>query len=469
MIKKYFDVVFILQETDTTIYQWIEKNGFTYQTIARSSEEKEAASKLRNVLKLLANPGSIVVIDGYHLQTLHQQCLKEDGYRVVAVDDLHAWHHEADAILNHAPGIEASAYDAVELTRFLLGAQYALLRPALLVAAKQERSIHPVKNFLISMGAADAHNYTLFFSAIIRNIFPEAHVHLLVSSLNPNLEELHTFSNYASDRISLHINLSTEELTDRLLQTDVVICPASTISLEACAAGCTLITGYTADNQQGILDGLKKAKACFSLDDFARLESASVEALLSAWLSDKTLRAHQLQQQRRLIDGKSGWRIALAFLEIEKSASVRKAVSVDAALYFEWANDAEVRANSFQTEPIEWNNHMPWFQATIESTTNALYLYSVNGIPAGQMRLKLDGSKAVINYSVAADFRGQGLGKWMLKHIALFVRVNHTGLQKLDGWVKKKNTASLKAFESAGYHVIEEDTESALFELDLHT
>jgi spore coat polysaccharide biosynthesis predicted glycosyltransferase SpsG len=51
MIKKHFDVVFILQETDTTIYQWIEKNGFTYQTIARSSEEKEAASQVLNVLK----------------------------------------------------------------------------------------------------------------------------------------------------------------------------------------------------------------------------------------------------------------------------------------------------------------------------------------------------------------------------------------------------------------------------------
>ena len=79
-------------------------------------------------------------------------------------------------------------------------------------------------------------------------------------------------------------------------------------------------------------------------------------------------------------------------MEIEKSASVRKAVSVDAALYFEWANDAEVRANSFQTAPIEWNNHVQWFQATIESTTNALYVYCVNGIPAGQIRLKLDDS-----------------------------------------------------------------------------
>jgi L-amino acid N-acyltransferase YncA len=293
-------------------------------------------------------------------------------------------------------------------------------------------------------------------------------VHLLVSSLNPNLEVLRAFSNYGTDRISLHINLSTEELTDRLLQTDVVICPASTISVEACAAGCTLITGYTADNQQGILEGLKKADACFSLDAFAGLESTSVETRLSNWLSNNSLRAHQLQQQRRLIDGQSNWRIALAFLEIEKSASVRKAVLGDAALYFEWANDAEVRANSFQTEPIEWNNHMQWFQATIESTTNALYLYSVNGIPAGQMRLKLDGSKAVINYSVAADFRGQGLGKWMLKHIALFVRVNHTGVRILDGWVKKNNSASLKAFQSAGYHTIEENTESVLFELNLH-
>ena len=57
----------------------------------------------------------------------------------------------------------------------------------------------------------------------------------------------------------------------------------------------------------------------------------------------------------------------------------------------------------------------------------------------------------------------------MLKHIALFVRVNHVGLQKLEGWVKKNNAASMKAFDSSGFHIIEENTESVLFELDLHT
>jgi len=467
MLAEFFDVMFIVQETDNTIYQWIEQHGFPYLTITRCKEENTCASLLVDALNSIAKKGSIVVLDGYHFQTHHQHRLKEEGYRVVAIDDLHAWHHSADAILNHAPGMEGSVYKTESSTRLLLGADYALLRPTMLLAAKQVRTIKQIQHFLISMGAADEKNFTLFFAEILNTRFPNAHVHLLVSSINPNLDLLRAFAEAKTEKVSVHLNLSTEELTKLLLQSDVVICPASTISMEACAAGCTLITGYTADNQRGILAGLIKDDACFSLGNFAVLESTQTGTQLSSWLTNNSTREKQFEHQRKLIDGRSGLRIALAFLEIEKSISVRRANVNDADLYFQWANDADVRANSFQSAPIKWNTHLEWFQAIIKSTENALYLYSVHEVPAGQIRLKMEGSKALINYSLAADFRGQGLGKWMLRHIILYAATYHTDVKNLEGWVKKSNIASLKAFESAGFRIVEENTESVLFKIAL--
>jgi UDP-2,4-diacetamido-2,4,6-trideoxy-beta-L-altropyranose hydrolase len=469
MLREFFDIRFIVQETDNTVYQWIEQHGFSYHIIERCNDESNCASLLIDALALSAKKGSIVVLDGYNLQTLHQQRLKEEGYRVVAIDDLHAWHHTAEAIINHAPGLDDSVYKTETSTRRLLGARYALLRPALLLAATQARTIKPIKHFLISMGAADTKNFTQFFAEIIRSQFPNAHIHLLVSTINPNLDKLQTFAKDKADKVSLHLNLSTEEITELLLHTDVVICPASTISMEACATGCTLITGYTAHNQQGILAGLTKANACFSLGNFADLESREVGSQMSRWLCDDFLREKQMQNQRQLIDGRSGSRIALAFLEIEKSISVRTADANDAELYFQWANDADVRANSFQSEPIQWNTHLQWLQETLKSSKNALYLYSIHEIPAGQIRLKIEGSNAIISYSVGADFRGQGLGKWMLRHITLLAHANHSELKSLEGWVKKTNTASLKAFESVGFRIVEENNESVLFKKDLLT
>jgi UDP-2,4-diacetamido-2,4,6-trideoxy-beta-L-altropyranose hydrolase len=469
MLREFFDVTFIIQETDNTVYQWINGNGFSYQTITRCQEETTCASLLVEALNASATKGSIVVLDGYQLQTHHQQRLKEHGYSVVAIDDLHSWHHVSDAILNHAPEIDASAYEAEKYTRFLLGTDFALLRPSLLKAATQKRSIKPVNNFLISMGAADTNNYTDYFANSIIRLFPKANIHLLVSSLNPHLASLSAFAKNAQEQIQMHINLSTEELTQLLMQTDVVICPASTISIEACAAGCTLITGYTASNQSGILAGLEKAQACFSLGAFADLNKTYAESRIQSWLNDESLRTIQMHNQRRLIDGKSGIRVALAFLEIAKNIRVRKALHTDSRLYFQWANDAQVRANSYQTAPIEWDTHEQWFNATVGSPSHALYLYSMSDIPAGQIRLRIEETNAIIHFSVATDFRGQGLGKWMLQHIVLYTRLHHPHVSKLQGWVKKKNNASMRAFQSSGYLNVEENDESVLFQFDLHS
>jgi RimJ/RimL family protein N-acetyltransferase len=184
---------------------------------------------------------------------------------------------------------------------------------------------------------------------------------------------------------------------------------------------------------------------------------------------DDNLRISQLQNQRALIDGKSGFRLALAFLEIEKNASLRRATNEDAELYFHWANDPDVRANSYQTADIDWGDHVKWFESTIASSEYALYLYSISEKPAGQIRLRITEKKAVISYSVAHDFRGKGLGTWMLTHISILTRVAHPQVRQLEGWVKKNNVASLKAFQSGGYQVADESSDSILFRLELHS
>ena len=36
----------------------------------------------------------------------------------------------------------------------------------------------------------------------------------------------------------------------------------------------------------------------------------------------------------------------------------------DMKLLFDWRNDEVVRKNSFSTEPIDWEEHVSWFNAT---------------------------------------------------------------------------------------------------------
>jgi UDP-2,4-diacetamido-2,4,6-trideoxy-beta-L-altropyranose hydrolase len=469
MLRHYFQVQFIVQETDSTAYEWILTNGFTYLTLPRNIEYETDCEQLILLLEKNAKHGDVVVLDGYHFQSSYQKNLMDAGYKVAAIDDLHNWHHEANLVVNHAPGIDNNNYSIAENTRLLLGSSYALLRPEILRASRTMREIHPVESVLISMGASDTDNCTLFFAEIIAGNFSDLHLHLLVSSINPHLEALHRFAENHYPNTSLHINLRTSELVSQLQSTSAVICPASSISLESCALGCSIITGYTAENQLGILAGLTSAGAAISLGHFQTLDQETTRKKIEIFFSDLALRREQKKNQRLLIDGKSGLRIALNFLEINRSASCRKAKPDDAQQVFAWANDPAVRSNSFQSEPISWENHVQWYNQALQTPAITMWIYSINHIPAAQMRLNADGNTATISYSVASDFRGKGLGSWLLEHVCILTQLEIPEIEYLQGWVKKANIASFKAFERSGFSIVEELEDRVLFKLPLDT
>lgn len=463
MLREHFTVQFLIQETDPTVYSWINSEGFSYTILERATDESTDINQILHALKRESREHDTVVLDGYQFKTLHQQTLKDHGFAVVAIDDLHAWPHVANAIINHAPNIKSHVYDAAKGTRLLLGLDYVLLRPEFIDVSRIERSIQTPTRFLLSMGAADEHNCSLFFARLLIKKYPEALVHILVSSLNPHFAQLTAFIAEHTTRAVLHHNLGTEPLLQLLLQTDVVICPASTISLETCAAGCTLITGFTAPNQLGILSGLEQTRSAFSLGSFQSLTEEHASARIDAWLTHPQARRDQLLNQRRLIDGRSGLRLSYIFMELARNITVRPATMADAQLYFDWANDAAVRANSFQSDTIQWQDHTSWFERTLASANTMLLLYSIGSAAVAQIRLKLELNKAIISYSVDARFRGQGLGTWILEHIALRVAADKPQLNYIEGWVKKTNASSMRAFVASGYSNAEETEDSILF------
>jgi len=467
MVRNYFDVQFVVQETDHSIYDLITSHGFSYFTIARTSSEEEDLNSTLHVLLNQNLKSGIVVLDGYYFRSLYQQQLHNVGFKIVAIDDLHAWHHTADVIINHAPGISRIVYDTTPNTRLLLGLNYALLRPEVIAAVQRPHGIRKPAHILISMGAADADNCTQFFTSLLLHHFTDITGHLLVSDLNPHLAALESLASAHSDRVVLHHNLTGKNLVDLLMEMDAVICPASSISIEACASGCTLIIGYTAANQLGILEGLEENRAAFNLGPLQSLEATSAAQRIGNWLFDNDTRAEQQNQQRLLIDGRSGLRISCALLEVAEGVTVRLASPTDARLYFAWANERAVRANSYSTEMIAWENHLHWFEQTLLSPQHRLYIYNIDGEPAAQLRLKLDKQSATISYSVDVAFRGRGLGKFVLRHIAVQAALDFPQLLQLTGWVKKVNTLSVRAFEACAYRVSEVTVESIRFSFDL--
>lgn len=131
---------------------------------------------------------------------------------------------------------------------------------------------------------------------------------------------------------------------------------------------------------------------------------------------------------------------------------LRKASQEDMDLLFQWANDAAVRSNAFHTEQIPYENHVKWFEKMMADASVYQYILCDGELSVGQIRLNIEGNAAVIDYSVAAAFRGKGYGSRMLRMIPMqIVQDRISNVTELVGQVKYGNNASARTFESCGY------------------
>ena len=130
---------------------------------------------------------------------------------------------------------------------------------------------------------------------------------------------------------------------------------------------------------------------------------------------------------------------------------VRLAEEKDVELLWQWANDPDVRRNSFSPEEIPIQRHREWFLRKIGSPATRIYVIERQGKPVGQVRYdRANGREAEIDVSIAAEHRGSGLGTEALaatKERAL----KDLEVESVVGIVMKSNTASCSAFQRAGF------------------
>lgn len=139
--------------------------------------------------------------------------------------------------------------------------------------------------------------------------------------------------------------------------------------------------------------------------------------------------------------------------KIKKQLNFIAANKNHAKLLFDWANEKTVRNNSLNIEPIEWENHLNWFDKTINNSNNHIFIFFDNKMPIGQIRLDLENGIWLINYSVDKNFRGLGYGTKMIKTILALNSYNH-----FKAVVKNTNKSSLYIFKKLGFKKKQNDS-----------
>lgn len=127
----------------------------------------------------------------------------------------------------------------------------------------------------------------------------------------------------------------------------------------------------------------------------------------------------------------------------------------DASLLFHWSNDPETRKASIHSRRISWKEHQKWFSRILKDQNVHLYIALKEKVPVGTYRLDQQKDFAVVNLSVALQWRHQGVGGKLIRLIirTAFSDLNLTALHAL---VKIDNHASLSLFQKAGFDKIAE-------------
>ncbi len=138
--------------------------------------------------------------------------------------------------------------------------------------------------------------------------------------------------------------------------------------------------------------------------------------------------------------------------KINRTIFFRKANENDMLLYFNWANDASVRENSYQSDLISLENHQNWFYKKIKDEMSYMLVFENHiGIPIGQVRIqKHDENTAIIGISNDTNHRAKGYASKMIE-IASNEFLKQNQQICISAYIKIDNNASRKAFEKAGY------------------
>lgn len=129
----------------------------------------------------------------------------------------------------------------------------------------------------------------------------------------------------------------------------------------------------------------------------------------------------------------------------------RRATMDDARLLFEWANDPDVRAASFSSEPIPWEDHLSWLARRIDDE-NTVFLMAISSddVAIGVIRCQIDNGEGTISITINPEQRGKGLSKSIFAEASRWLFSN-TPVERIHAYVKLNNERSLKMVVFAGY------------------
>jgi UDP-2,4-diacetamido-2,4,6-trideoxy-beta-L-altropyranose hydrolase len=407
----------------------------------------DASGDVQAVLDVLSGvDAKHVALDGYHFTPAYQRAIRAAGYRLLVIDDnAHLPHYHTDILLNqniYAPNLD---YTTEPDTVCLLGTRYALLRPEFARWQNWTRDIsNAAHKVLVTMGGGDPDNVTLKVVEALQKLdILNLDVKVVVGAANPHRDALVQ----AAPDAAFLVNVA--DMSELMAWADVAVSAAGSTSWELIFMGLPSLLVTVADNQRDIAAGLDAAGAALGLGWHADLTAGIIAGALGDLLNDAARRHTMSAAARDIVDGQGAARVVM-HLRGER-LRLRRAREADCRMIWEWANDPVVRAVSFASASISWENHVAWFEARLADPDTVFYIaLNAEDAPVGQVRFAIEDGVATISVSVAAAYRSEGYGAEAIR-LASQQLFYETDIGLIHAYIKHDNPASARAFAKAGY------------------
>ena len=133
---------------------------------------------------------------------------------------------------------------------------------------------------------------------------------------------------------------------------------------------------------------------------------------------------------------------------------LRLAAEGDQALLLAWRNDADVVRFSLTGRTVGASQHTNWLAARLARPRRRLWIAEEMGEPVGQTRVDLEDAAGTVSLAVAPGHRGRGVGTGILRALVSEMEADDE-VSTLVAMVHPDNTASLRAFERAGFQAMD--------------
>ena len=393
-----------------------------------------------------------LIVDHYGLDEEWEKMLRSHVRKIMVIDDLADRRHDCDLLLDQNFFVDGEKrYDELvpQSCTKLLGPKYALLREEFRETRMNLRErTGEVKRVLVFFGGSDPDNITGLAIEVLSD--PELlHLQLdiVIGGQNPNREAVEKL---VQDRPGITLHIQTSNMAELMSKTDLAIGAGGSATWERLYLGLPSIVIPIAKNQIPSTKDLWDLGVIISLDKYEEISANCLKEKITLLLAnpDKLLEMSKNGFKIISCDGVKELTDLIAGDLSEIKLTYRKATLADSKLYWQWANDPEVRRSAFNSEPISWEKHQEWFAARLSVPNSIMLIFESQYGPVGQIRLDGGAAQRTISYSVARQYREKGIGKKIISEVIV---ASPPFARRFLAEVKKENLASANIFEKLGF------------------